>query len=120
MVDVCETTTMWLDDRREPRSTLGWEWTICKHYLGKSSRALKQIQKASDHQSYRSTKLRARMRLVVATRLQVQHPSFRLRTSSNTPFVLMNDAHGSFANSDEDTRFPSCNFCLKKHLNEPT
>jgi hypothetical protein len=23
-------------------STLGWEWTICKHYLGKLSKALKQ------------------------------------------------------------------------------
>jgi hypothetical protein len=24
MVDVCETTTIWLDDRCEPRGTLGW------------------------------------------------------------------------------------------------
>jgi hypothetical protein len=39
---------------------------------------------------------RARMWLVVAMRLQGQHHSFRLRTSSNTPFVLMNVAHGSF------------------------
>jgi hypothetical protein len=25
----------------------------------------------------------------------------------------------SFANFDEELRFPSCNFCLKKHLGEP-
>jgi hypothetical protein len=62
---------------------------------------------------------RARMRLVVATRLKVQHSSFRLRTSSNTSSVLTNDAHGSFANSDEEMNFPSCNFCLNKRLDEP-
>jgi hypothetical protein len=39
---------------------------------------------------------RARMRLVVATRLQAQHLSFQLHTSSNTPSALTNDAHGSF------------------------
>jgi hypothetical protein len=39
---------------------------------------------------------RARMRLVVATRLQAQHSSFRLRTSSNTSSVLMNVVQGSF------------------------
>jgi hypothetical protein len=39
---------------------------------------------------------RARMRLVVATRLQVQHSSFWLRTLSNKPSILMNDAHGPF------------------------
>jgi hypothetical protein len=38
----------------------------------------------------RSSKLRASMQLVVATRLQVQQPSFRLRTSSNMSSVLMN------------------------------
>jgi hypothetical protein len=48
----------------------------------------------------------------------VQHSSFRLRTSSNTPSVLMNAAHGSFANSDEKMHFLSCNFCLKKRLDE--
>jgi hypothetical protein len=31
---------------------------------------------------------RARVRLVITTRLQVQHSSFRLRTSSNTPSIL--------------------------------
>jgi hypothetical protein len=62
---------------------------------------------------------RARMRPVVATRLQVQHSSFRLRTSSNTPSVLMNAVHGFFSNSDEKMHFPSCNFCLKKRLDEP-
>jgi hypothetical protein len=38
----------------------------------------------------------ARMRLVLATRLQAQHSPFRLHTSSNTPSILMNVAHGSF------------------------
>jgi hypothetical protein len=59
------------------------------------------------------------MRLVVAIRLQVQHPSFWLCTSSNTPSILMNDAHRYFANSDVEMRFLSCNFCLKKRLDEP-
>jgi hypothetical protein len=59
------------------------------------------------------------MSLVVAARLEVQHSYFRLRTSSNTPSVQMNDAHGSFANSNEEMHFPSCNFCLKKRLDEP-
>jgi hypothetical protein len=49
----------------------------------------------------------------------VQHSSFRLRTSSNTPSVPMNDAHGSFANSDEEMHFPFYNFCLNKCLDEP-
>jgi hypothetical protein len=39
---------------------------------------------------------RARMQLVVATRLQAQHLSFRLHTLSNTPSNLTNDAQGSF------------------------
>jgi hypothetical protein len=60
------------------------------------------------------------MRPVVAAKLQVQHPSFRLCTSSNMPSVLMNDAYGSFANFDEEIHFPSFNFCLKKRLNELT
>jgi hypothetical protein len=50
------------------------------------------------------------MHFVVATRLQAQHPSFRLRTLSTTPYVPMNDAHVSFPNSDEGMRFPFCNF----------
>jgi hypothetical protein len=37
-----------------------------------------------------------RMRLVIAMKLQVEHSSFRLRTSSNTQSVPMNDAHESF------------------------
>jgi hypothetical protein len=44
----------------------------------------------------RSSKLRANMRLVVATRLQAQQPSFWLHTSSNTPSVLKNVIHESF------------------------
>jgi hypothetical protein len=59
------------------------------------------------------------MRLVVSTRLQSHHSSFRLRTSSNTSSVSMNDAHVPFTNSDEEIRFPSCNFYLKKCLDEP-
>jgi hypothetical protein len=66
-----------------------------------------------------SESLRARIWLVVAMRLQVQHSSFWLRTSSNTPSVLMNDVHWSFANSDREMRFLSYNFCLKKRLGEP-
>jgi hypothetical protein len=50
----------------------------------------------------------------------VQHSSFWLRTLSNTPSVPMNDALGSFANSDEEMHFLSYNFCLKKRLDEPT
>jgi hypothetical protein len=46
--------------------------------------------------SKRSIKLRVKMQLVVATRLQAQHPPFQLCTLSNTPFVLMNVAHESF------------------------
>jgi hypothetical protein len=34
------------------------------------------------------------------------------------PFVLTNDAHESFTNSDEGIRFSSYNFCLKKRLDE--
>jgi hypothetical protein len=60
-----------------------------------------------------------RMQLVVAMRLQVQHSSFRLRTLNNTPSVPTNDAHGSFTNSDEEMHFQSCNFYLKKRLDEP-
>jgi hypothetical protein len=35
----------WLNDRHEPRSTLGWEWTTGKCYLVKSSRDSKQTRK---------------------------------------------------------------------------
>jgi hypothetical protein len=38
MVDACETAMIWVDDRCKPRSALDWKWTICKQYLGKSSR----------------------------------------------------------------------------------
>jgi hypothetical protein len=68
----------------------------------------------------RAVSFRARMRLVVAMRLQVQHSFFRLRTSSNTPSILMNDAYESFANPNEKMHFLSCNFCLKKCMDEPT
>jgi hypothetical protein len=58
------------------------------------------------------------MRHVVAMRLQAQYHSFWLHTSSDTPSNLMNDAHGSFANSDEEMCFPSYNFYLKRLLGE--
>jgi hypothetical protein len=90
------TTTIWHKDRRKPMSTLGWEWMMCKNYLGTSTMALKQTRKAFNYYSYRSCKLRARIQLVAAIRLQAQHSSFRLRTSSNMPFVPMNVAHVSF------------------------
>jgi hypothetical protein len=48
-----------------------------------------------------------------------KHPPFRLRTSSNTPSVRINVVQGSFADPDEEMRFPSCSFCLKRRLVEP-
>jgi hypothetical protein len=53
MADVYETATIWLDGRRELRGTLSWEWTMCKHYLGKSSRDVKQTRKHSCSSSLR-------------------------------------------------------------------
>jgi hypothetical protein len=66
-----------------------------------------------------AVRFRARMRLVVATRLQTQHSSFQLHSSSNTASVLTNNAQGPFANSDEEMHSPYYNFCLKKHLDKP-
>jgi hypothetical protein len=37
---------------------------------------------------------------------------------SNTPSIPMNDTHESFASADEEMSFSSCNFCLKKRLDE--
>jgi hypothetical protein len=48
---------------------------------------------------------RTRMRPVIAMRLHVQQSSFWLCTSSNMPFILTNDAHGSSANSNEECSF---------------
>jgi hypothetical protein len=39
---------------------------------------------------------RARIGLVVTTRLQAHHSPFQLHISSNTPSVLMNATHESF------------------------
>jgi hypothetical protein len=64
MVDICETTTIWLDDRCEPRGTLDWELTMCKHYLGKSNRDLKQARKG-----LRSSGLREAVSLGLACEL---------------------------------------------------
>jgi hypothetical protein len=62
---------------------------------------------------------RARVQLVVAMRLQAQQPSFWLHTSRNTPSILTNVAQWSFCKFRGGMRFPSCNFCLKKRLDEP-
>jgi hypothetical protein len=43
----------------------------------------------------KAVNFRAKMQLVVATRLKAQQPSFWLRTLSNTPSVLMNVTHES-------------------------
>jgi hypothetical protein len=96
MVDICETAMIWLDDRCEPRGTLSWEWTMCKHYLGWSSRELNKQGMLSIITPWRSTKHRIRTWLVVATQLQAQQSSFRLCTSSNMPSVPMNVTHESF------------------------
>jgi hypothetical protein len=62
--------------------------------------------------------LRARIWLVVATRLQVWHSSFQLRTLSHMPSVLMNVAPESFCKFWGWVHFFSCNFCLKKRLDK--
>jgi hypothetical protein len=99
-------TTVGLDDRRGPRSTFRWKWTIYMQYLGESSENLQQRGKRLTLiKSWRSVRPRARIWLVVAPRLQAQHPSLRLRTSNNTPSVLMNDAQGSFANFQQRKAF---------------
>jgi hypothetical protein len=65
---------------------------------------LREIKKGSKinkeglliHGLREAVSFRAKMPLVVATRLQAQHCPFRLRTLSNTPSVLTNVAYGSF------------------------
>jgi hypothetical protein len=69
--------------------------------------------------SQEAVSFRARIWLMVATRLQMQHSTFWLRTSSNTPSILMNVAQGSFCNSEDEMRFPSYSFRLKKCLCKP-
>jgi hypothetical protein len=71
MVDACETATILLDDRCEPRGTLGWGVNDVKALF----RNIKQGFEISKERlmfikSERSSKLRASMQLVVATRLQ--------------------------------------------------
>jgi hypothetical protein len=84
---------IWLNGRREPRSTLTCGVNDGQALLKKVKQGVGNKQgKTFDHQSSRSRKLRAKMRLVAATRLQEYHPSFWLRTSSNTPSVLTNYA----------------------------
>jgi hypothetical protein len=69
---------------------------ICKRYLERSSGELNNKGMLSILNLSEAVSFWARMRLVVATRLQEQHSSFRLRTSSHTPSVLTNVADGSF------------------------
>jgi hypothetical protein len=89
--------------------------------LRESRRDLKQTRKSFFINNLREVvSFRARMRLIVAMRLQAQQPYFRLHTSSNTPSVLMNVAQGSsFTDFQKEIHFPSCNFRLKKRLSEP-
>jgi hypothetical protein len=93
---VLNTTAIWPDDRREPRSTLGREWTICNTTQESQARLWHNKEKLLTNNLREAVSFRARMWLVVGTRLQVQHSSFRLHTSSNTPSVPTNVAHGSF------------------------
>jgi hypothetical protein len=89
-------------------------------YLGKSEQGVGTNKERLLMNNLReAVSFRSRMRLVVATRLQAQHSCFRLRISSNTASVPMNNAQGPFANSDEEMHSLSCNFCLKKRLDEP-
>jgi hypothetical protein len=69
---------------------------ICMCYLERSSGELDNQGMLSILNLSEAVSFRARMRLVVATRLQAQHSSFWLCTSSHTPSVLTNVAHGSF------------------------
>jgi hypothetical protein len=111
---------MWLKGRYESRSTLGREWMIWKYYLGKSSKNSNNEERLPLINLREAVSFRDRMWLIVAMRLQGQHPPFHLRTSSNTPSIPTNVAHGSFHIFREGMRFPSCNFCLKMRLGEPT
>jgi hypothetical protein len=110
---------MWLKGRYESRSTLRQEWMICRCYLGKSSKNSNNEERFPLINLREAVSFRPRMWLVIATRLQGQHPPFRLRTSSNTPSVPMNVAHRYFHKFREGMCFPSYNFCLKRHLGEP-
>jgi hypothetical protein len=86
----------WLDDRFEPRSTLGWGERYAT-LLKKVKQGFETIWKRLLIINLREVvSFRVRMWFVVATRLQVWHSSLLLRTSSNMPSVLMNVAHGTF------------------------
>jgi hypothetical protein len=115
---LCEPTTMWLKGRYKSRSTLGWEWMICRCYLGKSSKDSNNEERLPLINLREAVSSSAKMWLVVATRLQGQHPPFRLCTSSNMPSVPTNVAYVSFRRFWEGMCFPSCNFCLKSRLGE--
>jgi hypothetical protein len=70
--------------------------------------------------SWKSDILRVMICLVVAARLQSQHPSFRLRTLSNTPSVQKKVTVGtSLLTSNDGMCFPYCKLCLKRRLGEP-
>jgi hypothetical protein len=106
---------MWLKGRYNSRSTLGWEWTICKRYLERSSKNSNE-ERLWIINFQEAVSFRDMMWLVIATRLQAQHSSFRLRTSSPFRRMIHMDL---FVDSTKGMRFPSCNFCLKKRLGEP-
>jgi hypothetical protein len=93
---------------------------ICKSYLERSSGELNNQGMLSILNLSEEVSFSARIRLVVAMRLQEQHSSFQLRTSSHMPSVLMNVAHGSFHKFREGNALSICKFCLKKRLDKST
>jgi hypothetical protein len=105
-----------LDDRFEPRSTLGWGERYAT-LLKKVKQGFETIRKRRLIINLREVvSFRARMRLVVSTRLQVWHSSLLLQPRViRHPFRWMLHM-GLFTYSEKEMRFPSCNFCLKKRL----
>jgi hypothetical protein len=113
MADICETAMIWVANRREPRSTLGWAWIMYKHYLGESSRDLKQLRKV-----FRSSHLGEV--LSVGSGHDFKRNNL---LSSCVPWVIRHlfwwILHMNlFTSSDEGMHFLSCKFCFKKHLEE--
>jgi hypothetical protein len=69
---------------------------ICRRYLGKSIKDWNNEKRLWIINLREVVSFRARMRLVIAMRHHMQYSPFWLRSSSNTPSVSMNDAHGPF------------------------
>jgi hypothetical protein len=110
---------MWLTDRYKSRSTLGQEWTICKQYLGKSNKDLNNEERLPVINLREVGSFRARMWLVVATKLQGQNLlSGCVPRVIHHPFWRMWHM-GLFTDFKKEMHFLSCNFCLKMRLGEP-